>query len=101
MTLVDYHCDACGATHEVFAPSPVPDTTTCPDCGGSARRRYGLGGLLGVRPARRARERLDRERAERATNADAHAQGHVHHHGHHHHDHHDDHQPEATTEEER
>jgi len=65
MPLVDYRCDACGATREVFAPSPVADTAACADCGRLARRQYGLGGLLGVRPAKRAKDRLDRERATR------------------------------------
>ena len=66
MPLVDYRCDACAEQHEWFAPVPVADTMTCPSCGGTARRRFGLGGLVGVRPARQAKDRLDRERATRA-----------------------------------
>ena len=101
MPLVDYRCDNCGATHEVFAASPVADALTCPACSGLARRQYGLGGLLGVRPAKRAKERLDNERATR-TPMDAaglhrlheHQTGHDHSHGHDHphdHDHSHDH----------
>jgi putative FmdB family regulatory protein len=99
MPLVDYRCDACGAIHEVFAPSPVADTIPCVDCGGLTRRQFGLGGLLGVRPAKRAKELLDRERATR-TPLDAterqrlhdHQAGHDHAHGHtHDHDHGHDH----------
>ena len=103
MPLVDYRCDACGATREVFAPSPVADTVACADCGATARRQYGLGGLLGVRPAKRAKDRLDRERVTR-TPLDAnerqrlheHQAGHDHAHGHahdhpHDHDHSHDH----------
>jgi putative FmdB family regulatory protein len=93
MPLVDFRCDACGVTHEVFAASPVADTVACPACGGAARRQYGMGGLLGVRPARRARDRLDRERATR-TPMDAAARQRLrdHQHGHDHdHDHGHDH----------
>jgi putative FmdB family regulatory protein len=79
MPLVDYRCEPCMTTHEVFAASPVADVIACPACGGPARRRFGLGGLLGVRPARQARERLDRERALAPKAQD--------HHGHSHHDH--------------
>jgi putative FmdB family regulatory protein len=95
-TLVDYRCDHCGAVHEVFAPSPVADAIACPDCGEPARRRFGLGGLLGVRPARAARDRLDRERATKpAVDLTAHPPT-YHHHGHGHapgdgHDHGPDH----------
>jgi len=96
VTLVDYRCDVCAATHEVFASSPVADAIVCPACGATARRRFGLGGLLGVRPARKAKERLDRERATKAPLGAAarqrlldHQRGHDHDHGHHHsHDHH-------------
>jgi hypothetical protein len=79
--LVDYRCEACATTHEIFAGSPVPDSIACPSCGSAARRKFGLGGLLGVRPARRARERLDEERATQPKD-----------HGHHDHRHHDHHQ---------
>jgi hypothetical protein len=111
--LVDYRCDGCAATHEVFASSPVADAIACPACGDTARRRFGLGGLLGVRPARKAKERLDRERATTAPLDPAarqrlrdHLHGHDHHHdGHHHshdhhhgHDHHD-HDPDSATKE--
>ncbi len=101
MPLVDYRCDACAAVVEIFAPSPVADTIDCPDCGGAARRRFGLGGLLGVRPARQAKDRLDRERATRAPMDAAsrqrlreHQHGHDHHHGpdHNHDDHHHGHE---------
>jgi hypothetical protein len=96
--LVDYRCDDCTAVHEVFASSPVVDTIACPACGAAARRRFGLGGLLGVRPARQAKDRLDRERATKAPMDPAsrqrlreHQHGHDHHHGpdhdHHHHGH--------------
>jgi putative FmdB family regulatory protein len=93
MPLVDYRCDSCGATRETFAASPVADTTPCPDCGGVSRRQYGLGGLLGVRPAKRAKDRLDRERATREPMAAADRQRlHDHQHGHDHaHDHTHDH----------
>src|SRR5881227_1388195 len=89
MPLVDYRCDACDTTHEVFAPSPVADSIPCPACGATARRKFGLGGLLGVRPARQARDRLDRERATHAADHHTHGHDHHHHHGHdhHHHDH--------------
>jgi putative FmdB family regulatory protein len=98
--LVDYRCNGCGATHEVFASSPVADSVACPDCGATARRRFGLGGLLGVRPARKAKERLDRERATKEPLDAAgrqrlrdHLHGHDHHHAHdHHHDDHDGHE---------
>jgi putative FmdB family regulatory protein len=63
--LVDYRCDSCGSTREIFAASPMADVIACPECGGATRRQYGLGGLLGVRPAKRAKDRLDRERATR------------------------------------
>ena len=88
MPLVDYRCDACAATHEVFASSPVADTIACPACGATARRRFGLGGLLGVRPARKAKDRLDRERATKAPmDAAARQRLRDHQHGHdHHHD---------------
>ena len=88
MPLVDYRCEPCATTHEVFAPSPVPDVMTCPACGGLARRRFGLGGLLGVRPARQARERLDRERATQSAD---HGRPVHHPHEHDHHGHHHDH----------
>jgi putative FmdB family regulatory protein len=96
--LVDYRCDACATVHEVFAPSPVVDTIACPACGRAAQRRFGIGGLLGVRPARQAKDRLDRERATKAP-MDAtsrqrlreHQHGHDHHHDDHHHGH--DHRP--------
>jgi hypothetical protein len=64
--LVDYRCEGCAATHEVVASSPVADSIVCPRCGALARRRFGIGGLLGVRPGRAAKERLDRERATKA-----------------------------------
>jgi putative FmdB family regulatory protein len=84
MPLVDYRCEPCTTTHEVFTTSPVPEAIACPLCGGPARRRFGLGGLLGVRPARGARERLDRERAMQPKDQR--------HQSHHHHDHdHDGH----------
>jgi putative FmdB family regulatory protein len=95
--LVDYRCDACATVHEVFAASPVADAIACPACGGAAHRRFGLGGLLGVRPARRAKDRLDRERATQAPMDAAgrqrlrdhqHGHDHDHHHTHDHHDHH-------------
>jgi putative FmdB family regulatory protein len=94
MPLVDYRCDSCGATREAFAASPVADTTTCPDCGGVSRRRYGLGGLLGVRPAKRAKDRLDRERATtKPMDAADRQRLHDHQHGHDHgHDHPHDHE---------
>jgi hypothetical protein len=113
--LVDYRCDGCAATHEVVASSPVADSIVCPECGMLARRRFGIGGLLGVRPGRAAKDRLDRERATRAP-LDAPArrrlQDHLHGHDHvahqhdadgheHHHDHHHDHDHdhEATRKE--
>jgi hypothetical protein len=113
--LVDYRCDGCAATHEVVASSPVADSIVCPDCGMVARRRFGIGGVLGVRPSRAAKERLDRERATKAP-LDAAArrrlQDHLHGHGHDHdarqhdhaghdhdHDHHHDHDHEATRKE--
>jgi putative FmdB family regulatory protein len=80
MPLVDYRCKGCATTHEIFVGSPVPDSIECPSCGGAARRKFGLGGLLGVRPARRARERLDQERATQPKDHGPH--------DHHHHDHH-------------
>jgi len=86
--LVDYRCETCAAVQEIFAPSPVAETAVCQMCGGVARRQFGLGGLLGVRPARQAKDRLDRERA---TMAPAPAGAHPHHHDHHGHDHHHDH----------
>jgi hypothetical protein len=113
--LVDYRCDGCAATHEVVASSPVADSIVCPDCGARARRRFGIGGLLGVRPARAAKERLDRERSMkppldatarqrlhdhlRGDGHDhvAHQHGNDGHHDHHHHDH--DHVHEATRKE--
>jgi ribosomal protein S27E len=85
--LVDYRCDGCDAVHEVFAPSPVADTIACPDCGEVARRRFGLGGLLGVKPAKAAKDRLDRQRATRRPSSWDPAHDHDHHH--HTHDHHD------------
>ena len=104
MPLVDYRCGSCGATHEVFATSPVVDRITCPACGGGAQRRYGLGGLLGVRPARKAKDRLDRERATQVPMDAAarqllrdHQHGHDHHHGH---DHPHAHNPQSPTREE-
>jgi putative FmdB family regulatory protein len=104
MPLVDYRCGTCGASREVFAPSPVADTVDCTECGGVARRQFGLGGLLGVRPAKRAKERLDSERANQ-TPMDAaarkrlheHQRGHDHSHGHGHdhpHDHDHPHTPD-------
>jgi hypothetical protein len=91
---VDYRCDGCGATHEVYASSPVADDIVCPDCGATARRRFGLGGLVGVKPSRKAKDLLDRERATKAP-LDAgerrRLQEHLHGHGHHHADHHDHH----------
>jgi len=104
--LVDYRCDHCDTVHEVFAPSPVADAIACPDCGERARRRFGLGGLLGVRPARAARDRLDRERATKpppdaAAYQRAHDHHHHHHHGHHHgpddHHHADPHLPPSNA----
>jgi hypothetical protein len=105
--VVDYRCEDCGATVEVFATSPVAGTVACASCEGVARRQYGLGGLLGVRPAKRAKERLDYERANRTPMGPAarqrlheHLQGHDHdHHDHDHHDH--DHGHVTTTEEEK
>jgi hypothetical protein len=113
--LVDYRCDGCAATHEVVASSPVADSIVCPQCGALARRRFGIGGLLGVRPGRAARERLDRERATKApldVPARRRLQDHLHGHSHDHvahqrdtdgqHDHHDDnrhHDHEATRKE--
>jgi putative FmdB family regulatory protein len=93
MPIVDYRCGECGVTREVNAPSPVADTLACPSCGGAARRQYGLGGLLGVRPARRAKERLDRERATKEPlDATARQRLHDHQHGHDHdHPHNHDH----------
>ena len=103
-TLVDYRCDGCDRVHEVFAPSPVADAITCPECGAVARRRFGLGGLLGVRPARTAKDRLDRERATKPPLDAAggqrlrHHHGHDHHHSHHHHHSDPGHQPTAKEE---
>ena len=103
MPLVDYRCDACATTHELFAPSPVADRLSCPSCGAVARRRFGIGGLLGVRPGRQAKDRLDRERATRAPMDAAdrqrlrdHQHGHDHHHGH---DHPHGHDHRSTTKE--
>lgn len=87
--LVDYRCDGCDAVHEVFAATPVAESITCPGCGGVARRRFGLGGLLGVKPAKAAKDRLDRQRATRQPVPWDPKQDHDHHHHHHHgHDHH-------------
>ena len=110
MPLVDYRCDACAATHEVLAASPIAAAIACPACGEIARRRFGLGGLLGVRPARKAKEGLDRERAIKAPLDAAarqrlrdHQHGHDHHHdGHQHghdHDHHHGHDHDTGTKE--
>jgi putative FmdB family regulatory protein len=97
--LVDYSCPSCGAIHERFAASPIAATIECPSCGADAQRRYGVGGLLGVRPARQAKERLDRERATQApTDAAARRRLREHQHGHHHHEHSHDHR--STTMEE-
>jgi putative FmdB family regulatory protein len=100
--LVDYSCPSCGATHELFAASPIAETIACPSCGAAAQRRFGLGGLLGVRPARRAKDRLDRERATQAPmDAGARRRLREHQHGHdHHHDHHHSHDHRRTTMEE-
>jgi hypothetical protein len=95
--LVDYSCPSCSATHEVFASSPIADTIECLSCGADARRRYGIGGLLGVRPARRAKERLDRERATQPPMDVAARRHHDHHHGH---DHKHSHDHLSTTMEE-
>jgi hypothetical protein len=104
--LVDYSCPSCSDTHEVFASSPIAETIECPSCGADAQRRYGLGGLLGVRPARRAKDRLDRERATQAPmdaaarqRLRAHQHGHEHHHSHDH-DHQHGHDHRSTTMEE-
>jgi putative FmdB family regulatory protein len=93
MPLVDYRCEGCGRTTDVFAPNPVPEEVTCDACGGAARRQFGLGGLLGVKPAKRAKELLDRERATtpRPAGGRPHHDHHQHHHHHHHHDHDHDH----------
>ena len=111
MPLVDYRCGACGATREVFAAAPVADVVECAACGGEARRQFGLGGLLGVRPARQARDRLDRERAGRVPMDAAarqrlreHQHGHDHDHAHQHghdHQHHAGDQGAAIQEEEQ
>ena len=103
--LVDYRCDGCAAVHEVFAPSPVADAIACPACGAVARRRFGLGGLLGVRPARAAKDRLDRERATKPPlDAAGRPRLHDHHHAtvttdHDHHHHHDTGHPPVAKEE--
>ena len=95
--LVDYRCGACGAVTEEFVASPIPAMSTCGTCGGPARRVYGGAGLLGVGLRKAAKDRLDRERAERPSGTAAGAKRH-HDHDHHHHghshghpDHHHDH----------
>ena len=52
--LVDFCCDTCGATVERFVSVPIADAVECEECGGRARRHFGFGAVLGVRPARRA-----------------------------------------------
>ena len=94
---MDYRCGACAATHEVLAAFPIAAAIACPACGETARRRFGLGGLLGVRPARKAKEGLDRERAIKAP-LDAAARqrlrDHQHGHDHHHVGHQQSHDPD-------
>ena len=84
--LVDYRCGACGAVTEEFVASPIPAMSICGTCGGPARRVYGGAGLLGVGLRKAAKDRLDRERAERTPSAGAGAGG-SHDHDHHHHGH--------------
>ncbi|HET6502910.1 MAG TPA: zinc ribbon domain-containing protein [Amycolatopsis sp.] len=53
--LVDYVCGACGRTDEHWMPRPVDDSVDCRACGGAARRRFGVGMLVGsATPARPA-----------------------------------------------
>jgi predicted nucleic acid-binding Zn ribbon protein len=82
--LVEYRCDSCGASTDRFVATPIPSESPCGACGASARRRFGGAGLLGVKPKKAGRDRLERERAEKAPSAGGAA-------AHHHHDHHHGH----------
>ena len=50
MVLVEYACTYCSHRTERWTRPEIPATTSCPGCGGTARRRFG-GTLLGSAPA--------------------------------------------------
>lgn len=45
MPVYEYRCAECGAEHEAILLSGDQAPTSCPDCGGELKRRYGRVGV--------------------------------------------------------
>ncbi|MEN2738665.1 hypothetical protein ABCS02_12820 [Microbacterium sp. X-17] len=52
--VVDYRCAGCRCTFESWEATPVPSSSSCVSCGGTARRVYTVGRVPGPRAESRA-----------------------------------------------
>lgn len=59
MILLDYQCNACGATHEALETRPAPSSRPCPRCGDVAGRIFSPVALGTVWGAAASRGRSD------------------------------------------